>query len=104
VPVTEVRAGIIVGPASAACEVMRDLDYHLPLTGTPTWVQTKSSPNALSKLDVDPARGDRLARGRARVHPRPPRPPWTCALATASVKGMTRAVVRRAEAIERKPA
>ncbi|MEO8061080.1 MAG: NAD(P)H-binding protein, partial [Burkholderiales bacterium] len=31
VPVTEIRAGIIVGPGSAAYEVVRDLVNHLPL-------------------------------------------------------------------------
>ena len=47
VPVTEIRAGIIVGPGSAAYEVMRDLVYHLPLMVTPRWVQSRSSPIAL---------------------------------------------------------
>ena len=50
VPVTEIRAGIIVGPGSAAYEVIRDLVYHLPLMVTPRWVQSKSSPIALANL------------------------------------------------------
>jgi uncharacterized protein YbjT (DUF2867 family) len=50
VPVTEIRAGIIVGAGSAAYEVMRDLVYHLPLMVTPKWVQSKSSPIALDNL------------------------------------------------------
>jgi uncharacterized protein YbjT (DUF2867 family) len=50
VPVTEVRAGIIVGAGSAAYEVMRDLVYHLPLMVTPKWVQSRSSPIALQNL------------------------------------------------------
>jgi uncharacterized protein YbjT (DUF2867 family) len=50
VPVTEVRAGIIVGPGSAAYEVIRDFVYHLPVMVTPKWVQSKSSPIALSNL------------------------------------------------------
>jgi len=50
VPVTELRAGIIVGPGSAAYEVMRDLVFNLPLMVTPKWVQSKSSPIALSNL------------------------------------------------------
>jgi uncharacterized protein YbjT (DUF2867 family) len=50
VPVTEIRAGIIVGPGSAAYEVMRDLVYHLPAMVTPRWVQSKSSPIALPNL------------------------------------------------------
>ncbi|MCU0805482.1 MAG: SDR family oxidoreductase [Burkholderiales bacterium] len=50
VPVTELRAGIIVGPGSAAYEVMRDLVFNLPLMVTPKWVQSKSSPIALANL------------------------------------------------------
>ncbi len=50
VPVTEIRAGIIVGSGSAAYEVIRDLVYHLPLMVTPRWVRSKSSPIALSNL------------------------------------------------------
>jgi len=50
VPVTEIRAGIIVGPGSAAFEVMRDLVYHLPLMITPRWVRAKSPPIALENL------------------------------------------------------
>ncbi len=50
VPVTEIRAGIIVGPGSAAFEVMRDLVLHLPVMVTPKWVQAKSPPIALDNL------------------------------------------------------
>ncbi len=50
VPVTELRAGIVVGPGSAAYEVIRDLVYHLPVMVTPKWVQSRSSPIALSNL------------------------------------------------------
>ncbi|MBK1648055.1 nucleoside-diphosphate sugar epimerase [Rhabdochromatium marinum] len=50
VPVTELRAGIIVGPGSAAFEVMRDLVYHLPVMITPRWVRAKSPPIALDNL------------------------------------------------------
>ncbi|NEV61725.1 DUF2867 domain-containing protein [Thiorhodococcus minor] len=50
VPVTELRAGIIVGPGSAAFEVMRDLVLHLPVMVTPRWVQAKSPPIALENL------------------------------------------------------
>ena len=50
VPVTEIRAGIIVGPGSAAFEVMRDLVLHLPVMVTPRWVQAKSPPIALENL------------------------------------------------------
>lgn len=50
VPVTEVRAGIIVGPGSAAFEVMRDLVFHLPIMVTPRWVRSTSPPIALENL------------------------------------------------------
>lgn len=50
VPVTELRAGIIVGPGSAAYEVIRDLVNHLPLMLTPRWVRSRSSPIALDNL------------------------------------------------------
>jgi uncharacterized protein YbjT (DUF2867 family) len=50
VPVTEIRAGIIVGPGSAAYEVIRDLVNHLPLMVTPKWVQSRSAPIALDNL------------------------------------------------------
>jgi len=50
VPVTEIRAGIIVGPGSAAFEVMRDLVLHLPVMVTPKWVRAKSPPIALDNL------------------------------------------------------
>ena len=50
VPVTEIRAGIIVGSGSAAYEVIRDLVNALPVMLTPKWVRSKSSPIALSNL------------------------------------------------------
>jgi uncharacterized protein YbjT (DUF2867 family) len=50
VPVTELRAGMIIGPGSAAWEVIRDLVNHLPLMVTPKWVFSKSTPIALSNL------------------------------------------------------
>jgi len=50
VPVTELRAGIIVGPGSAAFEVMRDLVLNLPVMFTPRWVRAKSPPIALDNL------------------------------------------------------
>jgi uncharacterized protein YbjT (DUF2867 family) len=50
VPVTEIRAGIIVGAGSAAFEVIRDLVYHLPFMVTPRWVQSRTQPIALSDL------------------------------------------------------
>ena len=53
VPVVELRAGIIVGPGSAAFEVMRDLVAHLPIMVTPRWVRAVSPPIALEDLLAD---------------------------------------------------
>jgi uncharacterized protein YbjT (DUF2867 family) len=50
VPVTELRAGMIIGPGSAAYEVIRDLVNHLPWMITPTWVRSRSTPVALDDL------------------------------------------------------
>ncbi len=50
VPVIELRAGIIVGPGSAAFEVMRDLVLNLPVMVTPRWVRAVSPPIALDNL------------------------------------------------------
>ena len=50
VPVTELRAGVIVGPGSAAFEVIRDLVYHLPVMTTPRWVRSRTQPIALDDL------------------------------------------------------
>ena len=77
VPVTEIRAGIIVGPGSAAYEVIRDLVNHLPVMVTPKWVQSKSSPIALENLleyvvrvaFIDEAAGKVLDAGRPEYIP-----------------------------------
>jgi uncharacterized protein YbjT (DUF2867 family) len=50
IPVTELRAGIIVGAGSAAFEVIRDLALHLPVMVTPRWVSSRSQPIALQDL------------------------------------------------------
>jgi uncharacterized protein YbjT (DUF2867 family)/uncharacterized protein YndB with AHSA1/START domain len=50
VPVTEIRAGIIVGPGSAAFEVIRDLVNVLPAMVTPRWVRARTPPIALDNL------------------------------------------------------
>lgn len=50
VAVTEIRAGMIIGPGSAAWEVIRDLVNHLPVMITPRWVSSRSTPIALSNL------------------------------------------------------
>lgn len=50
VPTVELRAGIIIGPGSAAFEVMRDLVFNLPMMVTPKWVRSRTPPIALSNL------------------------------------------------------
>jgi uncharacterized protein YbjT (DUF2867 family) len=50
VPVTELRAGIVVGAGSAAFEVIRDLVNHLPVMTTPRWVRSRTRPIALDDL------------------------------------------------------
>jgi uncharacterized protein YbjT (DUF2867 family) len=50
VPVTELRAGIIVGAGSAAFEVMRDMVYNLPVLTPPRWVRSRTTPIALDNL------------------------------------------------------
>lgn len=50
IPVTELRASIVVGPGSAAFEIMRDMVYNLPILTPPRWVRSKSSPVALENL------------------------------------------------------
>ncbi|GAB79795.1 DUF2867 domain-containing protein [Shimwellia blattae] len=52
IPVTELRAGIIVGAGSAAFEVMRDMVYNLPVLTPPRWVRSRTSPIALENLLV----------------------------------------------------
>ncbi len=50
VPVTEVRAAIIVGSGSAAFEIMRDMVYNLAILTPPRWVRSKSAPIALQNI------------------------------------------------------
>jgi uncharacterized protein YbjT (DUF2867 family) len=50
IAVTEIRAGMIVGPGSAAYEIIRDLVNYLPFMITPRWVQSRSTPIALDNL------------------------------------------------------
>jgi uncharacterized protein YbjT (DUF2867 family)/uncharacterized protein YndB with AHSA1/START domain len=50
VAVTEVRAGVVVGPGSAAFEVIRDLVNALPAMVTPRWVRARTPPIALDNL------------------------------------------------------
>lgn len=50
-PVVELRAGVIIGPGSAAFEIMRDFVYNLPILVTPKWVDSKANPIALENLN-----------------------------------------------------
>ena len=50
VPVTEIRAGMVIGPGSAAYEIIRDLVNYLPVMITPRWVQSRTTPIALDDL------------------------------------------------------
>lgn len=52
IPVSELRAGIIVGAGSAAFEVMRDMVYNLPVLTPPRWVRSRTTPIALENLLV----------------------------------------------------
>lgn len=53
VPVTELRAGIVIGSGSAAFEVMRDMVYNLPILTPPRWVRSRTAPIALNNLLYD---------------------------------------------------
>ncbi len=50
IQVIELQAAMIVGPGSAAFEVIRDLVNHLPLMITPKWVRRRSTPIALENV------------------------------------------------------
>ncbi|WP_045046338.1 DUF2867 domain-containing protein [Rouxiella chamberiensis] len=50
IPVTELRASMVIGPGSAAFEVMRDMIYNLPVLTPPSWVRKHASPIALNDL------------------------------------------------------
>jgi uncharacterized protein YbjT (DUF2867 family) len=47
VPLTVLRAGIIVGSGSASFEIIRDLVEKLPVMITPKWLNTKAQPIAV---------------------------------------------------------
>ena len=50
VPVTAIRAGVIIGNEGLSWELMRELVAHLPVMITPKWVRTKAQPVAI--IDV----------------------------------------------------
>jgi len=50
VPLTILRAGIIIGSGSASFEIIRDLVEKLPVMITPKWLNTKSQPIAVKNV------------------------------------------------------
>ncbi len=80
VPVTVLRAGIIVGSGGISWEMTRQLVDHLPAMVTPRWVRTRTQPIAVADvvrylvgvLDQDagrrPGLRDRRPRGAAVRH------------------------------------
>jgi uncharacterized protein YbjT (DUF2867 family) len=50
VPVTTLRAGIIVGHGSISWEMTRQLVEHLPIMITPRWVHTRTQPIAIADV------------------------------------------------------
>jgi uncharacterized protein YbjT (DUF2867 family) len=47
VPVTELRAGVVIGSGSASFEMLRNLVEVLPVMVTPKWVDTRTQPIAI---------------------------------------------------------
>lgn len=50
VPVTTLRAAMVIGQHSASFRMLRDLVHRLPIMVTPKWVTTKSQPISTSDL------------------------------------------------------
>ncbi len=50
IPLTAIKAGIIVGSGSASFEIIRDLVEKLPVMITPKWLNTKSQPVAIRNV------------------------------------------------------
>ncbi len=50
VPLTTLRAGIIIGSGSASFEIMRDLVEKLPIMVAPQWLKTKCQPIAIRNV------------------------------------------------------
>jgi len=76
VPVTELRASIIIGSGSASFEIIRDLVEKLPLMITPKWVESKCEPIAVEDvitylercLDTPETVGEELEIGGGEVY------------------------------------
>lgn len=66
VPLTVLRAGIIIGSGSASFEIIRDTVEKLPVMITPRWVETRTQPIAIHDvlvyLRAVPGRADCLDR------------------------------------------
>ena len=73
VPVTVLRAGIVIGHGGISWEITRQLVEHLPAMVTPRWVHTRTQPIAVADvvrylvgvLDVPEAAGRALRHRRA---------------------------------------
>jgi len=50
IPLTSIKAGIIVGSGSASFEIIRDLVEKLPVMITPKWLNTKHQPIAIRNI------------------------------------------------------
>ena len=50
VPVTELRAAVIIGSGSASFEIMRDLTRRLPAMVAPKWVSSRCEPIAIADV------------------------------------------------------
>jgi len=50
VPVTTIRAGVIIGHGGLSWELMRELVAHLPIMLTPRWVRTKAQPVGIADV------------------------------------------------------
>lgn len=50
VPVTSLKAGIIVGSGSSSFEIVRDLVEKLPVMVTPKWLNTRTQPIAIRNV------------------------------------------------------
>jgi uncharacterized protein YbjT (DUF2867 family) len=76
VPVTELRAAIIVGSGSASFDIIRDLARRLPFMLTPRWVRSRCEPIAIRDvtwylwrvLDEPRTIGETLEIGSGDIH------------------------------------
>jgi uncharacterized protein YbjT (DUF2867 family) len=76
VPVTELRAGIVVGSGSASFDIVLDLVRHLPVMVSPRWVRSRCEPIAIRDvtwylrrvLDEPRTVGEVLEVGSGDVH------------------------------------